>query len=86
MVNVEADVLAGAHLAQQAETAGVVYSMPYGDQPALTCELVDWAHSSGFEVVAAGKGTNICHPIMFLYLIPFGSTIDCQNSRPAQLA
>ena len=46
MVNVEADVLAGAHLAQQAETAGVVYSIACGDQPALTCELVDWARSS----------------------------------------
>jgi len=57
MVNVEADVLAGALLAHQAKQAGVVYSMAYGDQPALTCELVDWARSTGFEVVAAGKGT-----------------------------
>jgi predicted homoserine dehydrogenase-like protein len=31
--------------------------MAYGDQPALTCELVDWARACGFEVVAAGKGT-----------------------------
>ena len=57
MVNVEADVLLGPLLAQEAETAGVVYSMAYGDQPALVCELVDWAQSIGFEVVAAGKGT-----------------------------
>ena len=57
MVNVEADVLAGALLAEQARDAGVVYSMAYGDQPALTCELVEWARASGFEVVAAGKGT-----------------------------
>lgn len=57
MVNVEADVLAGALLAKLAVSAGVVYSMAYGDQPALTCELVDWARSTGFEVVAAGKGT-----------------------------
>ena len=57
MVNVEADVLAGAQLAREAKAAGVVYSMAYGDQPALTCELVDWAHSTGFDVVAAGKGT-----------------------------
>jgi predicted homoserine dehydrogenase-like protein len=34
-----------------------VYSLAYGDQPALTCELVDWARACGFEVVAAGKGT-----------------------------
>jgi predicted homoserine dehydrogenase-like protein len=57
MVNVEADVLAGAALAAEATSAGVVYSMAYGDQPALTCELVDWARSCGFEVIAAGKGT-----------------------------
>jgi predicted homoserine dehydrogenase-like protein len=57
MVNVEADVLAGALLAEEAKQAGVVYSMAYGDQPALTCELVEWARACGFEVVAAGKGT-----------------------------
>ncbi|MFO6464266.1 NAD(P)H-dependent oxidoreductase [Jannaschia sp. KMU-145] len=57
MVNVEADVLAGPLLAEEARRAGVVYSMAYGDQPALTCELVEWARSCGFSVVAAGKGT-----------------------------
>ena len=57
MVNVEADVLAGPLLAAEAREAGVVYTMAYGDQPALTCELVEWARSCGFDVVAAGKGT-----------------------------
>jgi len=57
MVNVEADVLAGPLLAIEAASAEVVYSMAYGDQPALTCELVDWARSCGFHVTAAGKGT-----------------------------
>jgi predicted homoserine dehydrogenase-like protein len=57
MVNVEADVLAGPLLADEARTKGVVYSLAYGDQPALTCELVDWARACGFEVAAAGKGT-----------------------------
>jgi predicted homoserine dehydrogenase-like protein len=57
MVNVEADVLAGAYLADKARQAGIVYSMAYGDQPALTAELVDWARATGFTVVAAGKGT-----------------------------
>ena len=57
MVNVEADVLAGPLLAAEACAAGVVYSMAYGDQPALACELVEWARSCGFEIVAAGKGT-----------------------------
>jgi predicted homoserine dehydrogenase-like protein len=57
MVNVEADVLAGPLLAQRARDAGLVYSLAYGDQPALICELVEWARASGFEVVCAGKGT-----------------------------
>lgn len=57
MVNVEADVLAGPLLAQEAAQAGVVYSLAYGDQPALICEMVDWARAVGMEVVAAGKGT-----------------------------
>jgi hypothetical protein len=57
MVNVEADVLAGPLLAKQAEQAGVVYSLAYGDQPALIAELVDWARACGFPVLAAGKGT-----------------------------
>jgi predicted homoserine dehydrogenase-like protein len=45
MVNVEADVLAGPALAREAEAAGTVYSLAYGDQPALICEMVDWARS-----------------------------------------
>src|SRR5258707_260928 len=57
MVNVEADVLAGPLLAEEAREAGVVYSLAYGDQPALTSEMVDWARATGFRVVAAGKGT-----------------------------
>jgi predicted homoserine dehydrogenase-like protein len=57
MVNVEADALAGAYLARKAREAGVVYSMAYGDQPALISEIVDWARSAGFAVAAAGKGT-----------------------------
>ncbi|WP_026380029.1 NAD(P)H-dependent oxidoreductase [Afifella pfennigii] len=57
MVNVEADVLCGAALAERARRAGLVYSMAYGDQPALIAELVDWARACGFSVVAAGKGT-----------------------------
>jgi predicted homoserine dehydrogenase-like protein len=57
MVNVEADAMAGALLARRAEAAGVVYSLAYGDQPALIAEQVDWARAAGFEVVAAGKGT-----------------------------
>ena len=57
MVNVEGDVLAGPLLARHAAEAGVVYTLAYGDQPALICEQVDWARACGFEVVCAGKGT-----------------------------
>ena len=57
MVNVEADALVGPLLARRAQAAGVVYTLAYGDQPALICELVEWARLSGFEVVCAGKGT-----------------------------
>ncbi|AMN39611.1 NAD(P)H-dependent oxidoreductase [Rhodoplanes sp. Z2-YC6860] len=57
MVNVEADALAGPLLARRAKAAGVVYSLAWGDQPALICEHVDWARAAGFKVVAAGKGT-----------------------------
>lgn len=61
MVNVEADALAGPLLARKAREAGVVYSLAWGDQPALICEQVDWARACGFKVVAAGKGTRY-HP------------------------
>jgi predicted homoserine dehydrogenase-like protein len=57
MVNVEADALCGPFLARRCRDSGVVYSLAYGDQPALICELVDWARAAGFPVVAAGKGT-----------------------------
>jgi predicted homoserine dehydrogenase-like protein len=61
MVNVEADALAGPLLARRAREAGVIYSLAWGDQPALICEQVDWARACGFGVVAAGKGTRY-HP------------------------
>src|SRR6478735_1853188 len=47
MVNVEADCLAGWLLAAKAREKGVVYSMAYGDQPALIAEMVDWGRSAG---------------------------------------
>lgn len=55
-VTVEADAFCGPALGQKAREAGVIYSMAYGDQPALTCDLVDWARTCGFSVVAAGRG------------------------------
>jgi predicted homoserine dehydrogenase-like protein len=55
-VTVEADAFCGPVLALKAKQAGVLYSLAYGDQPALACDLVDWARSCGFSVVAAGRG------------------------------
>ncbi|MCK5516404.1 MAG: hypothetical protein KAI39_05960 [Desulfobulbaceae bacterium] len=57
MVNVEADCLLGPALTRKAEKQGVVYTMAYGDQPALIAEQLDWAKTVGFEVVCTGKGT-----------------------------
>ena len=55
-VTVEADAFCGPLLARKAAAAGVVYSLAFGDQPALICDLVDWARTCGFPVVAAGRG------------------------------
>jgi len=56
MVTVEADAFCGPLLARKAAEAGVIYSLAYGDQPAIICDLVDWARAAGFSVVAAGRG------------------------------
>ena len=55
-VTVEADAFCGPLLAARAAQAGVIYSLAYGDQPAMICDLVDWARTCGFPVVAAGRG------------------------------
>jgi len=55
-VTVEADAFCGPLLARRAAEAGIVYSLAFGDQPALICDLVDWARTCGFPVVAAGRG------------------------------
>ena len=47
-VTVEADAFCGPLLARRAAQAGVIYSLAFGDQPALICDLVDWARTSGF--------------------------------------
>jgi predicted homoserine dehydrogenase-like protein len=55
-VTVEADAFCGPWLARKAAERGVVYSLAFGDQPALICDLVDWARAAGFPVIAAGRG------------------------------
>ena len=57
MVTIEADVVVGATLRQLADQAGTIYSLAYGDEPALAIELYEWARTLGFRVIAAGKGT-----------------------------
>ena len=56
MASVEADTVVGPTLARFAKAADVVYSHAYGDQPALTIEMVEWARAAGFEMIAAGQG------------------------------
>lgn len=57
MGNVETDALLGNILKKKADEKGLIYSMAYGDQPAVICELIDWARTIGVEIVCAGKGT-----------------------------
>ncbi len=63
MLNVEADITIGRFLKDEARKAGVVYTGAAGDEPAATIELVGFAQSLGFEIVAAGKGKN--NPLNF---------------------
>lgn len=58
MVNIEAGALLGQVLNRKAREKGLVYSLAYGDQPAIIDEMVDWAHTISVEVVCAGKGTH----------------------------
>ena len=81
MANVETDALAGPLLAQKAREAGIVYSLAYGDQPALICEQVDWARAAGFEVVAAGLGHKWLPE--YQYVTP-DNVWECYGLTPAQ--
>ena len=63
MLNVEADITIGRFLKEEARKAGVVFTGAAGDEPACTLELISFAQSCGFEIVAAGKGKN--NPLQF---------------------
>lgn len=58
MVNVEADVTAGAELSALASQNGVVYTLADGDQPSLAVSLAEWARALGFHVETVGKWTD----------------------------
>lgn len=63
MLNVEADITIGRFLKAEARKAGVVYTGAAGDEPAAALEVIAFAQSLGFEIVAAGKGKN--NPLNF---------------------
>ncbi|RWE01806.1 MAG: homoserine dehydrogenase [Mesorhizobium sp.] len=63
MLNVEADITIGRFLKEEARKAGVVYTGAAGDEPACTLEIIGFAKSLGFTIVAAGKGKN--NPLKF---------------------
>jgi predicted homoserine dehydrogenase-like protein len=58
MMNVEADITAGAWFAAQARRKGVVYTLGAGDEPSTTMEIIRFARTLGMGIVAAGKGKN----------------------------
>jgi predicted homoserine dehydrogenase-like protein len=58
MLNVETDVTVGHYLSTLAKNHGVVYTVCTGDEPAAIRELVDFAKTLGFDLVACGKGKN----------------------------
>lgn len=58
LLNVEADVVVGPILNKMAKNAGVVYSGTAGDEPGAVKEIFDFAQTTGFEVLAIGKGKN----------------------------
>ncbi|KUM25172.1 homoserine dehydrogenase [Mesorhizobium loti] len=63
MLNVEADITIGRFLKEEARKAGVVYTGAAGDEPACTLEIIGFAKSLGFNIIAAGKGKN--NPLKF---------------------
>lgn len=57
-LNVEGDITIGPILRKLALSAGVVYTVSAGDEPAAAKELFNFATSLNLKVVCAGKGKN----------------------------
>ena len=58
MLNIESDVVVGPILNKMAMENGVIYSGTAGDEPGTVKEIFDFAMTTGFEVLAIGKGKN----------------------------
>ena len=58
MLNIESDVVVGPILNKMAKEKGLVYTGTAGDEPGAVKEIFDFARTTGFEVLAIGKGKN----------------------------
>lgn len=58
MMSVECDITIGPILRKKAESAGIIYSLAAGDEPAAILELYRFANALGFTIISAGKGKN----------------------------
>lgn len=58
MMNVECDVCIGPYLKDQADKAGLIYTLGAGDEPSSCMELIEFVTAMGHSVVSAGKGKN----------------------------
>lgn len=58
LINIEADVTVGHILYQEAQKAGVLYTVSSGDEPGCLMELYNFVTSLGYEVIVIGKGKN----------------------------
>jgi predicted homoserine dehydrogenase-like protein len=84
MLNVEADITIGRFLKEEARKHGVVYTGAAGDEPAAALELVSFAQSLGFEIVAAGKGKN--NPLKFDAMpLDYEEEAAARNMNPRML-
>jgi predicted homoserine dehydrogenase-like protein len=80
MVTKETDCVVGPILNRLSQNAGLVYTPADGDQPSLLIELLSWAETLGFEIVCAGKASELD----FIY-DPFSNTV-ARGSQTATIA
>jgi len=59
MVTKETDCVVAPILNRLAQKAGLVYTPADGDQPSLLIGLISWAETLGFEIVCAGKASEL---------------------------